>query len=172
MRPWCAQGLFQIDGAGGAQPGGLEQRLGRDVDGELRRGWVHAGDRHAGAIERNAVAQAHIVEVARRGRNDQPLAVRGSVAKSLHGGDLPHAGDDSCKHGVDCGRVWGRSKLVAALYPGQHAQVGADALHTVEIKCQPLCQPIERPHFGHAAPGAKQLRGQIEQQLVHQPLAY
>ncbi|MNR37022.1 hypothetical protein D3C85_1550050 [compost metagenome] len=90
------------------------------------RGLVEGGDRHAGAVERNAVAQADIVEVARRGFNDQALAMGGGVAKRLHGGNAPHAGDDSSKHVLDCGS---RKETVLRLRDGRRtgrARAGRD----------------------------------------------
>ena len=70
-----AQRLFEVDRAGFCQTGGLVQGFGRDVDREAALGAVKLDHRHAGAIERNAVPQAHVVEVA-GGRLDlEPLAV-------------------------------------------------------------------------------------------------
>ena len=51
------------------------ERFGRDVDGEeLLRG-VERGDGHAGAVERDAVTETHVVEIAVGHRNAEPLAV-------------------------------------------------------------------------------------------------
>jgi hypothetical protein len=38
-------------------------------------GQIQRGDGHAGAVERNAVAQAHVVKVAGRRRDGEALAV-------------------------------------------------------------------------------------------------
>ena len=70
-----AQGFFEVDGAGCGESGGFVQRFGRDVDRELVEGWVKRGDGHAGAIERDAVAQAHVVEVAGGRLDGEALAV-------------------------------------------------------------------------------------------------
>ena len=70
-----AQGFFEVDGAGCGQPGGLVQRFGRNVDRELVLGGVKGGDGHTGTIERNTVAQAHVVEVAGGRLQGETLAV-------------------------------------------------------------------------------------------------
>src|SRR5574343_672371 len=105
-----AQGFFQVDGATLIQPGRLVQRLGGNVHGEGVACRVHASHCHAGAVEGDAIAQTHIVQVASGWDHAQPLAVGGRFAQGLHGGNMPRAGDDSSKHGVDCGRLFDQNR--------------------------------------------------------------
>jgi hypothetical protein len=84
--------------AGLVKAGGAGQRLGRDVHAELPCDRIEPGDGHAGAIERDAVAEADIVQVCRRGFEGQPLAVGRRAAEGVHGDDAPDAGDDSGEH--------------------------------------------------------------------------
>jgi hypothetical protein len=70
-----AQGFFEVDGAGFGQAGGFGQRFGGDVDGEAVEGKVQRRGRHAGAVERDAVAQAHVIKVTRRRLDGEALAV-------------------------------------------------------------------------------------------------
>ena len=69
------QGFFKIDGTQRGQTGGFVERFGRHIDGELLLGQVQGGGGHTSAIERNAVAQAHIVQVMRRTGDGQALAM-------------------------------------------------------------------------------------------------
>ena len=62
----------------------------------LRR--VERGDGHAGAVERNAVAEPDIVEIPVGHRNAESFAVGGGGAEVVDGGDAPHAGNDSGEH--------------------------------------------------------------------------
>ena len=61
-----AQGFFQVDRAQTIQAGGLVQRLGRYIHGEMgcRTQGVHAGNGHARAVDGNAVTQTRVIEVA------------------------------------------------------------------------------------------------------------
>ena len=61
-----AQCFLQIDGAWLVKTSSFVQRLGRHLDAEAVQAWLQASNRHAGAIERDAVAQASIIEVAWR----------------------------------------------------------------------------------------------------------
>lgn len=69
------QRFLEVNGAKSVQAGCFIEGLRRNVDREFLRGHIKGGDRHASAIERNAVAQAHIVQIARRGLNGEALAV-------------------------------------------------------------------------------------------------
>ena len=93
-----AQGFFEVDGSGFAQTCGLVQRFRRDVDGETPFGRGQRGDRHAGAVEGDAVAQADIVQVAGGRGEGEPLAVLRGRAEVVDGGDAPDAGDDAGEH--------------------------------------------------------------------------
>ena len=62
-----AQCFFQIHDARRAQPCGALKRLGRNVDREGAGGAVKRGDCHAGAIQGDAVAVFHVIQIARRG---------------------------------------------------------------------------------------------------------
>src|ERR1035437_2728416 len=92
-------GFLQIDGAELRQTSGPGQRLGGNVNRELALRGVQCGHGHAGAIERDAVAHAHVLEVACWASKGEALAVDGRTAQGVHGYDAPHAGDDSSKHG-------------------------------------------------------------------------
>ena len=70
-----AQGFFQVDGTRLGQAGGPVQRFGGNVDGEARLLGRQGGDGHAGAVERNAVTQAHVIEVAGRRFDGETLAM-------------------------------------------------------------------------------------------------
>jgi len=94
-----AQGLLEVDAAAFVgQAGGLVEGFGGNVDGELLALGSERGDRHAGAIERDAVAETDVVEVARGHLDAESLAMGGGGAEVVDGGDAPHAGDDSGEH--------------------------------------------------------------------------
>jgi hypothetical protein len=94
-----AKGFLQVDAAAFVgQAGGLVEGLRGDVDGELLSLGDERGDGHAGAVERNAVAEPDVIEVAVGHRDAESFAVGGGGAEVVNGGDAPHAGDDSGKH--------------------------------------------------------------------------
>ena len=70
-----AQSFFEVDDAEFRQAAGFVQRFGGDVDGELVLGRVQRRGRHASAVKRNAVAQAHIIQITRRGFNGETQAM-------------------------------------------------------------------------------------------------
>ena len=53
------------------------------------------GDGHAGAVQRDAVAQLHVVEVAGRHLDLEPLAVGRIRTQRCDGGDAAEAADDA-----------------------------------------------------------------------------
>ncbi|MNT31338.1 hypothetical protein D3C72_1671680 [compost metagenome] len=94
-----AQGLLEVDAAAFVgQAGRLVEGLRGNVDGELPAFRCERGDRHAGAVERDAVAEPDVVEVAVGHLDAESLAVGGGGAEVVDGGDAPHAGDDSGEH--------------------------------------------------------------------------
>ena len=96
---------------------------------------IEGGDRHAGAVERDAVTQADVVEIA-GGETMVRRLPWGRAAEVVDGGDAPHAGNDSGEHrgilegrqhaapagaGLACGVRTRRGRD-----PGEDTQVGAD----------------------------------------------
>ena len=68
-----------------------------------------------------------------------------------------HAGDDSSKHGVDCGRGFCAAPMRQNVAPWTRARMrrsGPHLVNGVEIRCQAPGPEIERHHVGHAAAGA------------------
>ena len=134
----------------------------KNVDGELGLHRLKCGDCHAGAIERNAVAQAHIVQVAGRTNDGQALAMRRSVAQGLNLRNAANAADDSCKHPaifagkgqqafrLPFGRVGSRLKLVSPGQPGDHTQVWPNPLQTLEAQIDGFVHLRQRTKVEHA----------------------
>ena len=59
---------------------------------------IKAGHGHAGAIERNAVAQADVIQIGGRAINGEALAMGRCIAERINAGNAANAADDSCKH--------------------------------------------------------------------------
>ena len=70
------QGGLEIDATRLAEPGRAGEALGRHVNVEAVALRIEAGHRHAGTVQRDAVAQADAREVARRRLDRQPQAER------------------------------------------------------------------------------------------------
>ena len=70
-----AQGFFKVDNTLLGQPTGFIQRLRRDVDSELMASCINADRCHAGTIDGDAVAQAHVIEVVQWRFDGQSLAM-------------------------------------------------------------------------------------------------
>ena len=92
------QGFFKVDRANGRQTGGFAERFGRDVYRELLVRHVERGDRHARAVERNAVAKPSVVQLIRGAFDAESFARGCRLAQRRNGSDAADAGDDSCKH--------------------------------------------------------------------------
>jgi len=152
------EGFFQVNGAQRVQPGRLVQRFGGDVDGELFLGHIKGGDRHAGAVERNAVAKTDIVQITNGCLYGQALAMGYRFAQSLDGGNAAYAGDDACEHGnIFAGKGQGtgapRGKTledVAPLHARDDAQVRPHHLGGLELQRDALRQPGQRADVEHA----------------------
>ena len=69
------QGFFQVDFAQAVQATGFVQRLGRDVNAKAVVLGLQVGDGHASAVDGDAVAQAHIGQIAIGHGQAQALAV-------------------------------------------------------------------------------------------------
>ena len=93
-----AQGFFQIHRPHAIQPGGARQRFGRNIDGKAPGRRVDLRRCHAGAVERDAVAESHVLQIAGRRFDDQLLAVRAARAQIADLGDAADGGDDACEH--------------------------------------------------------------------------
>ena len=93
-----AQGFFEVDGPGLVEPRRARQRFGRDVDGEAAGGGIDLRGRHARTIERDAVAQAHVIQIAGGRLDQQLLAMRAAVAQCPHFNDAANRGDDAREH--------------------------------------------------------------------------
>ena len=61
---------------------------------------VNRYSRHAGAVDRDAVAQPYVAKVTRRRLDGEPLAVVGGAAQAMDGDNAPDVGDDSSKHPI------------------------------------------------------------------------
>src|SRR5262245_45453412 len=89
-----AQGLLEVHRARLGKTGGTCAALAGDVDREAALRGVEAGDRHAGAVERDAVAERDVVEIAGGRLDGETLAVR-VVAQRLDVADAADAADDA-----------------------------------------------------------------------------
>ena len=114
---------------------------------------VKVGNRHAGAVQRDAVSQAHIVQVANGGLDREAFAMGCSFAQSLDGRDVAYASNDACEHVRYFGRNAqahriGRYKsleLPSALNPRKHAQLGADQGAGLKVEFYSLRECREGP---------------------------
>ena len=61
-------------------------------------GGIKSNDRHACAVEGDAVTQTDIVQVMRRCADLKAFAMIQRATQVVNGGDAPHAGDDSGEH--------------------------------------------------------------------------
>ena len=117
-----AQGFLEVDRATRrGQPRRARQALGRYVDAEGRGVAVEGRDCHASTVDGDAVAERHVLEVARWRGDAESLAVLCIAAERAHVGYPADAGDDACEHGVDCLR---RSRRPFSQRPASPAGAG------------------------------------------------
>ena len=93
-----AQGLLEIDFAGGVEAVGGGEALGRDLDLEAMVRGVDRDDGHAGAGERDAVADGAMAEPAGGRLDRQRLAERRVGAERVDVDDPADAADDAGEH--------------------------------------------------------------------------
>ena len=81
-RSWARSAFSRLTGPSSPRAAVRVEALGRDVDVEALRCRVEPGHGHAGAVQRDAVARLHVVEVAGRRDDREALAVLGAPRRA------------------------------------------------------------------------------------------